>query len=274
MTVVFEPDYTLPVGDYPLTHARIAHNRNWLSGGITSNSDEPATGYFKAGPDNTLTFEKWKPVDLSDFRYWEYTHTEIADCDYCCILMQEVPVGPEIDIRVQYYDENTWISVSAITETVGSLYWFTFTPTRAQRWRVRFRNNIDNTGWPVVVVKFGKALQMPRPLFQGHTPFGFERNTEMRSLESETGEFLGATVQRRFVLTSYAWQNLDPTWIRANFFDLQAALEEEPFFIAWRPNGYPEVGFCRAQQSPKATNTGPRDLMDLTIGNVRGVVYV
>ena len=36
MTILYQASYSLPANDQPLTHARIAHSRNWLDGGTAT----------------------------------------------------------------------------------------------------------------------------------------------------------------------------------------------------------------------------------------------
>lgn len=71
MTLILQTGYSLPGGDQPLTHARIAHSRNWRSGG-TAVASSTATGFFANAPLNTLTYEKWKPTSATGS--WEYNH--------------------------------------------------------------------------------------------------------------------------------------------------------------------------------------------------------
>ena len=63
MGVLFESGYSLPSGDQPTTHARIAHSSNWFEGGAIAASTT-ATGFFADAPDNSLTYEKWSPTAL------------------------------------------------------------------------------------------------------------------------------------------------------------------------------------------------------------------
>ncbi len=82
MTVIYPASYTKPAADEPLTHSRIAHSQNWLSGGTASVSTT-ATGYYADAPNNTLTYELWKPSALP--AVWSYVHTTSAEVDYMCI---------------------------------------------------------------------------------------------------------------------------------------------------------------------------------------------
>lgn len=255
MTVIFQTSYSLPSGDEPLTHARIAHSLNWLSGG-TATASSTATGYFADTPLNTLTYERWKPSSLA--ATWEYDHGSAAECDYCCIAAHTMGTNGNT-LQIQYWNGSSWTGVIPATAiTSDAPIMAIFAPQTRQRWRIQISNG---TAPLVGVVKFGKALQMQRMVYQGHTPVDFGRNTVLRSNYSETGEFLGRAKQRTYLKTEFSWEHLTAAWVRANWGDMQRAVESEPFWVAWRPGGYGEVAFGQTDSPPTATNTGPGDMM-------------
>ena len=266
MTVIFQTSYTLPGGDQPLTHARIAHDRNWLNGG-TVTASSTASEYFANGPTNGLTYEKWKPSSLA--ATWEYDHGIAAECDYCVIGAHTMGTNGNT-IQVQYWNGSAWVdlipsTVVATDEPIMAI----FAPQTRQRWRIRITNGTAPT---IGVIKFGKALQMQRPLYGGHAPIPFARQTILRSTKSETGEFLGRSKQRTYLQTQYAWQHLTAAWMRANWGDFQRAIEESPFFIAWRPATFGDVALCQSDEMPIPENMGIRDLMSVSL-NVRARGY-
>lgn len=257
MTVILESGYTLPGADMPLTHARIAHSLNWLSGG-TVTASTTATDAFANGPTNTLTYERWTPT--ADPSTWEYDHGSSVECDYCCVGAHTLgTVGATLG--VEYHNGTTWVSICSEAVTTDEPVMAIFEPITAQRWRLNISGGIPDIG----VIKFGTALQMPRPVYGGHVPIFFARQTEMRSNISETGEDLGRTVQRRFRATSIDWQHITATWMRANWGVLQRAIESEPFFIAWRPGTFGDVALCQVDQVPIPQNMGVRDLMAVSM---------
>lgn len=106
MSVIFQSAYSLPAGDQPLTHARIAHSLNWLSGG-TATASSTATGYFANAPLNTLTYEKWKPTSATGT--WEYDHGSAVECDYCCIGGHTLGASGST-IQIEYWDGAAWVA--------------------------------------------------------------------------------------------------------------------------------------------------------------------
>jgi len=264
MGVVFEAGYTLPGGDEPLTHARIAHSGNWLSGG-TVTASSTATDFFADGPTNSLTYEKWKGTAAAT---WEYDHGGASECDYCVIGAHTMGTDGAT-FTVQYWDGATWQNVSPATSPADNMpIMVIFAPETRQRWRLNITAGTPEIG----VIKFGKALQMQRALYGGHAPLDLSRQTILRSTYSESGEFLGRTKQRTYFETSFQWDNLTAAWVRTNWRPLQVAIACDPFFIAWRPGDFSEVGLVQTEQTPIPSNQGQRDLMSVSL-SVRGYGY-
>jgi hypothetical protein len=265
--VIFESGYTLPGGDQPLTHARIAHSGNWETGGTAAVSGGTATDYFTDGPDNSLTYEKWKPTSLP--ATWDYTFASSTTVDYCCVGAHTMGTSGNT-IQVQKYDSGSWTDVIASTVVTSDQAIFCiFEPVTDTRMRIRINNG---TAPEIGVVKFGSAMQMQRPMYGGHSPLLMARQTEMRSNNSATGEFLGRTKLRNFFQTEFAWSNLSASWVRTNWRPFQLAIEEEPFFIAWRPITFSEAALCYVNSMPIPQNQGVIDLMQVSM-SVTGYGY-
>lgn len=259
MTVILETGYTLPSGDRPLTHARIAHSLNWLFGGTVSASST-ATGFFANGPLNTLTYERWKPSTVA--ATWEYDHGSAVECDYCCIAAHTMGTNGN-SIQVQYFDGANWIDASPVVPiTTDEPIMCIFEPETRQEWRVSIT---EGTPPEIGVIKFGASLQMEQPIYAGVAPIPMARQTILRSNYSETGEYLGRTKQRTHLVASYAWEHLSSNWVRANWPNLQSAIETEPFWLAWRPATFGDVGFCQVDQVPIPSNMGINDLMSVSM---------
>lgn len=258
--------YSLPGGDLPLTHARIAHANNWLTGGTVVASTTDAD-YFANGPLTTDTYARWKPTSLA--ATWEYDHGSSALCNYCVIGAHTMGTNGNT-LQIQYWNGSGWtglIPSTALTE--DSPIMAIFGEQTRQRWRIQVSNG---TVPEIGIVKFGYALQMPQRIYQGHAPVDFSRETVLRSNISDGGEFLGRSVQRRSLRSSFDWTHLKAQWIRDNWKSFQKAVEAEPFFIAWRPETFAEVALCWTDQPPIPTNSGPRDYMSVSVP-VTGYAY-
>ena len=258
MTVLFQAGYSPPSGDQPLTHARIAHSLNWLSGG-TASASTTSTGYSASAPLNTLTYELWRPTVTSGT--WEYNNGSSAICDYACIAAHTLGTARS-NIRAQYLSGSTWTDLNASTLiTDDSPIFIIFNRTTAARWRI---NIASSTSIPTIgVIKFGRALQMQQPIYGGHSPINMARQTILRTNYSETGEFLGRTKQRVQLANTFSWTHLKADWMRTNWPTLQRAIESEPFWIAWRPESFGEVGFAQVDSVPTPQNMGIKDFMSV-----------
>ena len=268
LSVLYKSSYTVPGGAKDLNHARIAHSLNWQTGGTVVASTTDAA-FFADAPLNTLTYEFWKPTATAST--WEYNHGSSVSCDYCCIAAHTLG-SSAATIKIQYYN-GSWLDLTdgdALAD--DSPVFAIFTPTTATRWRV---NITSATGIPKIgVVKFGTALQMQQPLFGDHSPIDLARKTKLRANYSETGENLGRTKQRTFLETSYQWEHLTAAWVHNNWPTLQLAIEDEPFWVAWRPSTYTDagVGFCQVDDTPIPSNMGIADKMAVAM-NVRARGY-
>lgn len=264
MGVAFEAAYALPGGDQPLTHARIAHAGNWLSGGTVAASST-AAGYFAEAPENSLTNERWRPGSVP--ATWAYDHGSAVACDYCAIGAHSL--GTEgATVAVQYDAGAGWVTLVSVAPTDDMPILFIFAPVTAADWRISVTGAVAEVG----VVKFGTALQMPRPIYGGHAPLHLARQVTLRANLSETGEYLGRSQIRTHLAGSFAWEHLTAAWVRANWRPFQTAAAAEPFFIAWRPATFSEVALCQTDQVPVPSNMGIRDLMSVDL-QVRGHAY-
>lgn len=259
MGVIFQSGYSLPGGDQPLTHARIAHAGNWHDGGtITASTTD--SDYFSDGPDTTTTYEKWKPTTLS--ATWENDLGSAKECNYCVIGAHTLGTNGNT-LQIQYWNGSGWTGVipaTAITDDMPIMA--IFGAQTRQRWRIQVSNGTAPT---IGVIKFGKALQMERPLYGGHSPIDLARQTVLRSNRSSTGEILGWTKQKVTHNSTFDWSNLTASWVRTNWRPFQLAVETSPIFIAWRPITFSEVAFGTVNQIPVPSNMGVRDLMQVSM---------
>ena len=107
------------------------------------------------------------------------------------------------------------------------------------------------------VIYAGVALQMPRNIYGGHSPITLSPATEYQSTESESGQFLGETIIRKGLQTSFSWQLLDDQFIRTSFTPFTISARTKPFFIKWRPDFYSdEVAYCKVRQDITPVNMG------------------
>lgn len=255
MGVVFQSGYSLPGGDEPLTHARILHSGIWQTGGAVSGT-AAATGYAGAYADSSLTYERYKPASYPANFY--YTPAAFTSCDCCCIGAHTAGSSGST-LLLRWYNGSVWTNLATVTPTDDMPIMFLFGAVTAQQWHIYMTNAACELG----VVKFGKAMQMQRPLYGGHSPLQMARQFGLRSNISETGEVLGRSVQRTMLQTQLSWQHLDADWVRSTWRPFQTGAAAEPFFIAWRPETFSEVALAMIDENPVPQNMGIRDWMSV-----------
>lgn len=124
----------------------------------------------------------------------------------------------------------------------------------------------DGTGVQIGIIRAGVALQMERPVFGGIRPIGLSRAVESRHSQSETGQWLGRTIQRQASLTEMPWDHLTSAWYRANFAPFALALPQTPFGLIQNPLRMPEsVAWCWTDAVPVPENMGIVDLMSVSL---------
>ena len=113
----------------------------------------------------------------------------------------------------------------------------------------------------------GKTLDMARPIYAGHKPIMLNRVTKTSAPRSVNGQALGFTVRQEGRQATYEWQNLDPTWYREKFdpFVEYATRGMGYFFIAWRPNKYPDTAYGALNNDVAPENSGVAELMNVSI---------
>jgi len=242
--------------DQPLTHARIGYKTVLTNAVITGTAG--LAGFPLINVKNPATFERYRPSAIP------------ATIDIDCLGPQEVDyLAMQVNGvgLVEVYsspDESNYTLLTTFNlanEETASMALFELASTRYYR-LVIGGNNPD-----IRAIKLGKALAMQRPIYGGHSPITLSPIHTVRPNLSERGQFLGSSLQRQGYGTSFEWNNLSASWYRNNFDDfVQSVPQANPFFIAWRPITFPnEVAYCMATNNIQPSNTGTRDLMQVSM---------
>ncbi len=125
----------------------------------------------------------------------------------------------------------------------------------------------DGTDIAIGVIKAGKALQMPIPIYGGHRPLNLNRVTEAQQQFSEAGQWLGRIIKRRAVTTTYEWEYLKASWYDANFEPFAQTLPLNPFCIAGNPSKIgSDVGFVWTDRDPEPVQMGIKSYRSVSLG--------
>jgi hypothetical protein len=246
--------------DQPLSHARIFYQNILTRENLTGTSGLDNFPLFAVV--NRATYERYVPSSMP-----ATLHVDAGSAvtvDYFAIAAHTL-FSAGCTVSIESSDDNdTWtqqqtFAVSDNRATIGL-----FDSVSARYWRLV----MSGGSAPEVGVFFlGKSLAMQRAIYAGHSPLLLSRVTAVRPSLSETGQWLGATLERKGFKASFSWQNLTAAWYRQNF-DLFAKSNPRanPFFISWRPETFAqEVAYCWTTSDITPSNTGPRDLMSVSI---------
>lgn len=244
----------------PLTHARIGYQNFATSTNITPSSQ--LANFPAAAVANPATYDKWQPVSLPATLTIDAGNA--VDVDYVGIAAHTIGSKSCIASISYSFDNSSYTTIGETSPGDDSSIMMLFTKTRARYWRL----TISGSAVPVVgVLYIGKTLEMQRPIYGGHSPINLSRITAVRPNVSESGQWLGSSIERVGLKTSFEWRHLEAQWYRDNFDKfVRTYPQARPFFIAWRPSKFPkEVGYCWATGDIQPQNMGIRDYMSVSM---------
>lgn len=116
------------------------------------------------------------------------------------------------------------------------------------------------------IIRAGAALQMQQAVFGGVKPIGLSRMVATRHSNSETGQWLGRTIQRQASATQMDWTHLTAAWYRSDFQPFALSLPQTPFGLIQNPSRMPEsVAWCWTDETPAPSNMGVKDYMQVSL---------
>lgn len=241
----------------PLTCARIlwAQMLGTVSGGGTN----------PAFADNEYTNQRWVCGALP--ASWTLLTAADAPID-TIILAAHRLAGCTVLIETSSTIGGAFVTRATIVPTDNSTIAVMFNNAGAPHVIRRYR--ITVSGAPTVaeigIIRGGVALQMAQPVFGGVRPIGLNRMVETRHSISETGQWLGRTIQRQASMTVMDWTHLTAAWYRANFQPFALSLPQTPFGLIQNPARMPEsVAWCWTDTSPAPENMGVIDYMQVSL---------
>ena len=247
----------------PLTHARIL----WapISGVISGDG----AGAALAG--NDYTYQRWQPGALP--ATWTLTLSAPAAVDTLFIAAHTLgTAGASVAVQTSATLDAAFTTRATLAPADNSTIAVMFNTAGGalhQLRRVRLALSGGAAGAPapaIGIIRWGVALQMARPIFGGAVPIGLARAVETRHAISETGQWLGRTIQRQARRSTLEWQNLPAAWYRAAFAPFAETLPQRPFGLIQNPARMPEsVAWCWTDDVPQPSNMGLRDLMQVSL---------
>ena len=246
----------------PLNHARIL----W----------QPIVGTVTAGGTNgdlaanDFTFQRWDTGALPS--NWTLATSANVNVDTVFIDAHNLgSVGATVEVQTASTLGGAFTTRATIVpsdnDAIAVMINNAGTPYSIRELRISVTGS---TAAQIGIIRAGVALQMQRPVFGGVNPIGLNRLVETRHAMSETGQWLGRTVQRQALRTTMDWEHLEAAWYRTNFQPFALTLPQRPFGLIQNPLRMPEsVAWCWTDESPAPQNMGVRDLMSVSL-NITG----
>lgn len=247
----------------PINHARILYAP--ITGTVTAGGTD---GSLAA---NDYTNQRWAAGTLS--ANWTLVTAADAQVDTVFIAAHNLgSTGSTVEILTAATVGGAFTSRGSVSPADDGAIAFMInsngTPYTIRELRVTVTGS--SSAVKVGIIRAGVALQMQRPVYGGALPIGLNRIVETRHAMSETGQWLGRTIQRQARRTQINWQNLEAAWYRANFEPFSLSLPQTPFGLIQNPLRMPEsVAWCWTDQTPAPENMGVRDLMQVQL-DIRG----
>lgn len=256
-----------------------------ITRGATITASGTASGFFAQALANSLTREFWKADSLPGTV--TVTNGAGAPMNYCGIAAHTLGTD-SATVTLQYSDDDsTYVDVDSVSPSDDNPILFLFPMNNAVYWRL----SITGTDAPSIGVWYiGKTLVAERGVYQGYDPIELSRKTILRPQMSESGQWIGRSKTRQSYSSPIAIDNLSSVWYRRYFEPFVQDIIENPYFFAWRPvpnltspslimdfaeqeyacqsafTGETDgVGYVQTNEDIKPSNSGPRDLMSVTI---------
>jgi len=139
----------------------------------------------------------------------------------------------------------------------------TFTTGSIRRIQITISGGTGN--FSIGVVYAGAVLTMQQSIYGGHSPVVLSAATEFQNNSSDSGQWLSRTIVRKGLKAQFNFRHLTPSFYRTNFQHFVRIARTRPFFIKWRPVGYPlETALCWTQDDIRPLNMGIKDFMEVS----------
>lgn len=228
-------------------------------------SGNAAAGYPITNVANVSTASFWRASDTTQ-QYITVTISPADTVNYVGIARHNFATGGvAVSIETQEGLGDPWVEViePSIPANNNALI-FRFTAQTA--YGVRIKLGAGTVAPEAAVVYVGQVLSSSQRIYVGHSPIVLNRQVEVVSGLSESGNYLGRIVTGSSLSTGVSLTHLEPDWYRANFDPFVKAAETVPFFFAWRPVSYPdEVAFAWLTNNPQPSNMLPNGMMQVSL---------
>jgi hypothetical protein len=238
--------------------------RNFVTAANVSATSNEA-GYPASNLANVSTASFWR-ASSTDMQYITAAISPAQVVDYVGIARHNFQTaGVTVSVETQEGLGDPWVEViSPFIPSDNAALIFRFASQVAYGVRVKLASSSSVPQAAVMYV--GKLLSSTQRVYVGHSPITLNRQVEVVSGLSESGNYLGRIVTGSNLTTSVSLTHLKPDWYRVYFDPFVREAETVPFFFAWRPLQYPkETSFAWLTNNPQPSNMLPNGMMQVSL---------
>lgn len=226
----------------PLNHPRICYENYAATvtgtAGVTYPADAVTTEY---------TYDRWNPSGGGNLTLDFGSSKPIS---YIAIAAHTL-AGYTVTLE-RSTDNVSYTTIYTGAETKKNPLIFVFTEVSARYVRVTI------TGGSIGAIYCGRVLELYRGIYSGHTPITLSRTTVKNLNRSVKGQFLGTSIVRTGISSSYQASNIPIDWYETNIEPLSIHARTMPFFVAWNPLEHPThtaYGYATGDIKPTLSGT-------------------
>ena len=253
MSVVLESGFSGLV--YPMTHPRICWNS--IARRAVVSTDSEAAGFEAVNAASPFTYSFWRPEVLP--ASLTLTLPSAEPVAYIAFADHDLgSVGASLDIEV--FASGLWVSVVAGLQPASDA---DLVVLCAERNATAVRVTVSGAVPTIAVIAAGPVIEVPQMQYADvGTPVDLSGETEYRTTRTIGNAYVGRSVKRQRNINRFPIANVTEGWVRSVLAPFIADAVSYPYFLAERPQDYPDAVSYRWQMEDiRPERTGRADLM-------------
>ena len=214
------------------------YQNHYRDGGTVSASSDPAETPKEDALDWRLE-DYWQPAAATSHTL-DIDAGAAVSADYFAFYSSNL--FGEAGAKVECFSGSSFppsTSRGSISPTTRGPKFLKFTSASARYWRL----TISTTGSfapKIQIANIGARLELQRGLRPGYMPPALAPRQRPTTNISETGLFIGRSLEVKPINFQLPTTTLTAAWVRANWPALLAHIEQYPFFLLPEPDAYPD----------------------------------
>lgn len=217
---------------------RVAYKNLFESDDVTITCDSEADDYAHQNAYDWLPHTHWMP-ETGGPHWIQLVFGTAVSPNYFAFYGTDLAAnGGTISLQYSLNSGADWLDISSAVPADSAPFYENFEAIESTYWRV-LMDSIDPS--KIAVLAFGTDLEMERGQWIGVTPPDLGRDTDLTTIVSDAGAFLGRSVIRNLWRTKIDLDFLSFGWVYEKWLPFMKHAELKPFFYKWNPSDYPNT---------------------------------